>query len=215
MPFDFKKAEKALYLPGARPALVEVPAMRFVAVAGKGDPNAPDGDYQKALAVLYAVAYAIRMSKLGERRIEGYFDYVVPPLEGFWRQPGVEGVDFSRKDRFEWLSAIRLPDFVTGADFDWAVAEAGRKKKLDCSAARRVEIEEGLCAQCMHTGPYDDEPATIARLEAFVEDSGCVPDYADARRHHEIYLTDPRRTPPERMKTVLRIPVKRRIGGES
>ena len=209
MAFDFKKAYKPLYQPGREPTLIEVPGMNYVAIEGRGDPNDPAGEYARALAVLYAVSYAIKMSKMGTRRIEGYFDYVVPPLEGFWWQDGVDGMDCARKADFRWISAIRLPEFVKRADFDWAVGEAFRKKGLDCQGAKMLTIEEGLCAQVMHIGPYDDEPATLADLHAFIEKSGCAEDFTPARRHHEIYLADPRRTAPERLKTVIRLPVRR------
>ena len=209
MAFDFKKEYRKYYLPGTAPALVHVPPMNFVAVRGAGDPNEADGAYQRALAVLYAVAYTVKMSKLGDHRIEGYFDYVVPPLEGFWRQSGTGGVDYSRKADFRWIACILLPDFVTRADFDWAVGEASRKKKLDCAAAEYLSIEEGLCAQLLHVGSYDDEPASVERLHAFIRAQGCEPDYSDARQHHEIYLSDPRKTAPEKLKTVIRLPVRR------
>ena len=209
MAFDFKKEYKEFYMPGRRPEIVLVPPMNYIAMAGKGDPNDGNGEYAHALSILYAVAYTLKMSKLGDRRIEGYFDYVVPPLEGFWWQPGVEGVDYARKADFRWLSIIRLPDFVTREDFDWAVAEAARKKKLDCSAARFQTIEEGLCVQLMHVGPYDDEPASVARMDAFIAANGYVNDFSETRRHHEIYLSDPRKTAPEKLKTVIRHPVKR------
>ena len=209
MPFDFKREYKRLYQPGREPALVEVPPMRFAAVEGSGDPNDENGPYQAAVAVLYAVSYALKMSKLGSRTIEGYFDFVVPPLEGFWWQNGAGTMDYADKAGFHWLSAIRLPDFVTPADFDWAVDEASRKKKLDCSPARLVSIHEGLCVQLTHVGPYDDEPASVARMEAFIGQNGLVTDFSDQRRHHEIYLTDPRRTAPEKLRTVIRHPVRR------
>lgn len=209
MAFDFKRAYKQLYQPGREPALVDVPGMNYVAVEGRGDPNDPAGEYARALEVLYAVSYTIKMSKLGDRRIDGYYDYVVPPLEGFWWMPDDRTVDFTRKADFCWISAIRLPEFVKRADFDWAVGEASRKKGLDCSGAKRLAVEEGLCAQVMHIGPYDDEPATIVALHAFIEKSGCAEDFTPARRHHEIYLSDPRRTAPEKLKTVIRLPVRR------
>lgn len=209
MAFDFKREYREFYLPGRTPEIVMIPPMNFVAMAGAGDPNAPDGDYARALAVLYAVAYTIKMSRLGRRTIEGYFDYVVPPLEGFWWMPDGSKVDFSRKGDFRWLSAIRLPEFVRREDFDWAVAEAARRKGLDCSRARMLTIEEGLGAQVMHRGPYDDEPATIARLRDFIHSSGCAEERTAERRHHEIYLSNPRRTAPEKLKTVIRLPVRR------
>lgn len=209
MAFDFKREYRALYQPRWEPALIDVPGMHYVAVEGRGDPNDPEGEYARALAVLYAVSYTVKMSKAGPRRIEGYFDYVVPPLEGFWWQDGEDGMDCARKADFRWLSAIRLPEFVKQADFEWAVAQAARKKGLDCSGAKMLTIEEGLCAQVMHIGPYDDEPATIAALHTFIEENGCAEDFTPARRHHEIYLADPRRTPPEKLKTVIRLPVRR------
>ena len=209
MAFDFRKEYREYYMPGRKPELVQVPPMNYIAVAGQGDPNVGDGEYQKALSVLYAVAYTIKMSKLGDRRIEGYFDYVVPPLEGFWWQPGVEGMDYSRKAGFHWLSVIRLPDFVTREDFDWAVAEAARKKKLDCSAAQFMALDEGLCVQLMHVGPYDDEPASVALMDAFIAGKGFANDFSEERRHHEIYLSDPRKSKPEKWKTVIRHPVRK------
>ena len=208
MAFDFKKEFKEFYLPPAEPGIVTVPPMRFVAVRGAGDPNEEGGAYSRALEQLYGIAYTIKMSKKGDRRIEGYFDYVVPPLEGFWWQRGVEGVDYSRKERFEWISAIRLPDFVGADDFAWAVEEATRKKKADFSGVELLALDEGLCVQCMHLGSYDDEPATVARMHEFAEREGYALDITDERHHHEIYLSDPRRTAPEKLKTVVRHPVR-------
>ena len=208
MAFDFKKEYKALYLPPAKPQIVTVPPMRFVAVRGEGDPNQSDGAYQQALAVLYAVAYTIKMSKMTDHRIDGYFDYVVPPLEGLWHQDGRNGIDYAHKELFRWVSMIRLPDFVTADDLDWAKAEAARKKKIDTDTAELLCYNEGVCVQCMHLGSYDDEPKTIQQIFAFAAESGYLPDFAGERRHHEIYLSDPRRTAPEKLKTVIRIPVK-------
>lgn len=209
MAFDFKKEYREFYLPKAAPGIVDVPEMRFIAARGAGDPNAEGGDYSRVVGALYAVAYTLKMSRLGDRRIDGYFDYVVPPLEGFWRQPGVAGVDYRRKADFEWIACIRVPDFVGEADVAWAKAEAARKKGTDCAGVRFWTFAEGLCAQVMHVGPYDDEPATIGRMDAFIRAQGCAPDFSDVRRHHEIYLSDPRRTPPEKLKTVIRHPIKR------
>lgn len=210
MAFDFKKEYKEFYLPKNTPQIVTVPPMQYVAVRGMGDPNEEGGAYKSAIAVLYAVAYTIKMSKLGDHRIDGYYDFVVPPLEGFWWQDGVHGVDYSNKSAFHWISVIRLPDFVTQEDFDWAVGEATRKKKLDCSMAEFLTIDEGECVQIMHVGPYDDEPATVAVMDAYLAANGYENDFSDTRLHHEIYLTDARKVAPEKWKTVIRHPVKER-----
>ncbi len=207
MAFDFKKEYKAFYLPKCKLEIVTVPPMNYVAVRGHGDPNVPDGEYQRAISVLYAVAYTIKMSKKGDHRIDGYFDFVVPPLEGFWWQEGNTGVDYSDKSRFSWISVIRLPDFVSKTDFDWAVEEAVRKKKLDCSAAEFLTLEEGLCVQILHQGPFDLEPETVAVMDAYVESMGYRNDFSEQRCHHEIYLSDARKVAPEKWKTVIRHPV--------
>ena len=208
MAFDFKKEYKEFYLPPRKPSIVRVPSMSFVAVRGAGDPNEEDGEYQRALQVLYGVAYTIKMSKKGSRQIEGYFDYVVPPLEGFWWQDGMHGVDYAHKADFQWISCIRLPDFVTSDDFSWAVAEATHKKGVDCSSAELMTVEEGLCVQCLHVGPYDSEPGTVDAMHAFAQAKGYEPDFSDVRRHHEIYLSDARRTAPEKLRTVIRHPIR-------
>ena len=208
MAFDYKKEYKDFYLPPTRPGIVMVPPMNYVAVRGKGDPNEEDGEYAQALSLLYGIAFTIKMSKKGDHRIEGYYDYVVPPLEGFWWQEGVEGVDYANKELFEWISVIRLPDFVDEADFAWAVEEASRKKKTDFSKAEFLTVDEGLCVQCMHIGPYDDEPATVQLMHEFMEAQGYALDITDVRHHHEIYLSDARRTAPEKLKTVVRHPIK-------
>ena len=210
MAFDYKKEYKEFYLPAKKPGIVNVPAMNFVAVRGEGDPNAAGGDYQTALSILYAVAFTIKMSKKGSHQIDGYFDYVVPPLEGFWHQDGVDGgVDLAHKELFRWISVIRLPDFVTRADFDWAVAETAAKKKLDLSLAEYLTLEEGLCVQCLHVGPYDTERATMELMHEFAAREGYVPDFGAGRLHHEIYLSDARRTAPEKLRTVIRHPVRK------
>lgn len=209
MAFDYKKEYKEFYLPKDKPTLVTVPRMNFIAVRGQGDPNEEDGAYKQAIGLLYGIAFTIKMSKKGDRQIEGYFDYVVPPLEGFWWQDGVQGIDYAHKEAFRWISAIRLPDFVTQADFDWAVEEATRKKKADFSKAEFWTYEEGLCVQCLHVGPYDAEPATVARMHAYMEDQGCRLDITEYRMHHEIYLSDARKVAPERWKTVIRHPVRK------
>ena len=207
MAFDYKKEYKEFYMPGKKPGIVTVPPMNYVAVRGQGDPNAEDGEYKASIGILYGIAYTIKMSKMGSHKIEGYFDHVVPPLEGFWWQDGVCGVDYSHKENFRWISAIRLPDFVTKADFDWAVSEATAKKKTDFSKAEFLSVNEGLCVQCMHIGPYNDEPATVALMHEFMEQQGYRLDITDARRHHEIYLSDARKTAPEKLKTVIRHPI--------
>lgn len=209
MPYDYKKECKEFYQPSKKPSLVEVPAMNYVAVHGKGDPNEPDGDYQHALELLYGISFTIKMAPKAGVDLDGYFAYVVPPLEGFWSLPGSEGFDPARKAEFSWISCIRLPDFVTPETFAWAKEEAERKKKRDFSQAEFLTVDEGLCVQCMHVGPYDDEPPTIAAMRTFAEESGCRVDLGPERLHHEIYLSDPRRTAPEKIKTVIRIPVRR------
>lgn len=210
MAFDFKKEYREFYMPGNQPEIVTVPRTGYIAIRGSGDPNQEGGDYQRAVGVLYAVAYTIKMSYKGSRRIEGFFEYVVPPLEGFWWQEGTLGVDYSDKSRFNWISVIRLPDFVKREDFDWAVKEASRKKKLDCSMAEFLTVDEGLCVQIMHLGSYDDETATVAVLDAFLEENGYENDFSGDRLHHEIYLSDPRRSAPEKWRTVIRHPIKKR-----
>jgi len=213
MAFDFKKEFKEFYLPPKKPQIVTVPKMQFVAVRGNGNPNDEAGEYKDALAVLYAIAYTIKMSKMGDHRIEGYFDYVVPPLEGFWWQKKngqvVAGFDYSDKSSFNWISVIRLPDFVTQKDFDWAKEIVTDKKGLDCSRAKLMTLEEGECVQIMHVGSYDDEPATVEKMHDFVLANGYVLDFSETRLHHEIYLSDPRKTAPEKLKTVIRHPVRK------
>ncbi len=209
MPFDFKKEFKEFYLPKTNPEIVTVPNANFITVRGKGDPNEEGGAYQRALNVLYAVAYTLKMSYKTDYKIEGFFEYVVPPLEGFWWQDGVEGVNYSDKSSFNWISAIRLPDFVTQKDFDWAVETATKKKKLDCSLAKFETIDEGLCVQMMHLGSYDDEPASVKLMDDFIAKDGYVNDMNGDRLHHEIYLSDPRKTAPEKWKTVIRHPIKK------
>lgn len=209
MPFDYKKEYKEFYLPSKKPSIVTIPKMNFVAVRGEGDPNAEGGAYKRAIETLYALSFTIKMSKLGDKRIEGYFDYVVPPLEGFWRQHGGGAIDYSDKSGFEWISVIRLPDFVTKTDFDWAVETAQKKKGKDFSAAEFLTLEEGLCVQIMHIGSYDSEPATIALMDDFIAQNGYVNDFSNERRHHEIYLSDPRRAKSEGLKTVIRHPIRK------
>ena len=208
MAFDFKKEYKEFYMPKDKPVIIMVPKMNYIAVRGKGDPNDENGDYKAAIGLLYGIAFTIKMSRKGDHQIDGYFDYVVPPLEGFWWMEGKDGIDYAHKENFRWISVIRLPDFVTEDDFRWAVNEATKKKKQDFSKVEFLTVEEGLCVQCMHIGPYDDEPATEETMHAYMEKQGYVLDISDKRRHHEIYLSDARKVAPEKMKTVIRHPIR-------
>jgi len=210
MAFDFKKEYKEFYMPKNKPQIVNVPKANYIAVRGVGDPNEEDGAYKKAIGVLYAVAYTLKMSYKTDYKIEGFFEYVVPPLEGFWWQENVKGVDYSNKSAFHWISVIRLPDFVTKKDFDWAVETASQKKKMDCSAAEFFTIDEGLCVQIMHFGAYDNEPETVAIMDKFLQENGYENDFHDERLHHEIYMSDARRVVPEKWKTVIRHPIKKK-----
>ena len=208
MPFDFKKEYKEFYMPPKTPTIVTVPPMNYIAVRGEGDPNEEDGEYKQSIGMLYGIAFTIKMSKKGDHRIDGYYDFVVPPLEGFWYQDGVSGIDYTRKDSFKWISLIRLPDFVTKEDFEWAVTEASQKKKTDLSKAEFFSYDEGLCVQCMHIGSYDDEPATVEMMHETMSRAGHTLDITDKRFHHEIYLSDARKVSPEKLKTVIRHPIK-------
>ena len=234
MVFDYKKEYKEFYMPKSKPGIVNVPSMNYIAVRGTGNPNQEDGEYKQSIGLLYGIAFTVKMSKKGDHRIEGYFDYVVPPLEGFWwqgaasakpnsntateksptegrghfQQEGFKGIDYNRKEDFNWISVIRLPDFVTKADFDWAVGVATTKKKTDFSKVEFLTYDEGLCVQCMHIGSYDDEPATVAMMHAFMDQQGYELDITDKRLHHEIYLSDARKVDPEKLKTVIRHPIK-------
>ena len=208
MAFDFKKEFKEFYLPKNRPEIITVPKMNYIAVRGNGNPNEEDGAYKKALEVLYAVSYTLKMSYKSDYKIEGFFEYVVPPLEGFWWQDGKNGIDYSEKSKFNWISVIRLPDFIKKENFGWAVDTASKKKKIDCGIAEFISIDEGLCVQIMHNGPYDDEPATIKLMDDFIHENGYENDINEVRLHHEIYLSDPRKTAPEKLKTVIRHPIR-------
>ena len=207
---DYKKTEKHLYLPKT-PAVLDVPEMVFFAVDGQGDPNTSPA-YQEALELLYGLSFTIKMSKMGDQIPEGYFDYVVPPLEGLWwtDAPGFDGRALADKNCFQWTSLIRQPEFVTEEVFRWAVETLAKKKPgLEVSKARYWRWAEGLCGHILHVGPYDTEPASIDKLSAFIEAQGYAVDISDVRRHHEIYLGDPRRTAPEKLRTVIRHPVRR------
>ena len=210
MAFDFKKEYREFYLPKAKPELVTVPRMNYLAVRGTGDPNEEGGAYKASIGLLYGVAYTIKMSKLGDHRIEGYFDFVVPPLEGFWWQEGTEGFDYRRKAEFHWISVIRLPDFVTEQDLNWARNDAERKKKQDFSPVEFLSLEEGLCVQMLHVGPFDRESESVEKMDVFLRERGYENDFTPTRLHHEIYLSDVRKLPPERWKAVIRHPIRRK-----
>ncbi len=210
MPFDFKKEYKEFYLPKSKPEIVNVPAASYIAVSGCGDPNEEGGEYKAAIGVLYAVAYTLKMSYKTDYHIDGFYEYVVPPLEGFWWQEGVYGIDYSNKSTFNWLSVIRLPEFIRQEHFDWAVKTASEKKKLDCSAARLLTVDEGLCVQIMHIGDYDNEPESVALMDSFIAEQGYVNDITSERLHHEIYLSDARKVARDKLKTVIRHPIRRK-----
>ena len=210
MAFDYKKEYKEFYMPAAKPQIIDVPKMNYIAVSGSGDPNKENSDYKQVIGLLYAVAYTIKMSKKTDHKIDGYFDYVVPPLEGFWWQEGIDGIDYSHKETFNWIYTIRLPDFVSKKDFDWAIKEASTKKKLDLSRVEFLSIKEGLCVQCMHIGSYDDEPSTVEKMNQYIEENGYENDFSKNRLHHEIYLSDARKVAPEKLKTVIRHPIRRK-----
>ena len=196
-------------MPENKPEIVTVPQANYIAVRGKGNPNEIDGAYQKAISILYAVAYTLKMSYKTEHKIEGFFEYVVPPLEGFWWQDNVDGIDYADKAAFNWISVIRLPEFITQKDFEWAVETASEKKKLDCSSAEFLTVDEGLCVQIMHIGAFDDEPQTVTLMDEYIAQNGYENDITESRLHHEIYLSDARKVAPEKWKTVIRHPIKR------
>ena len=208
MAFDYKKEYKEFYLPPKKPQILTIPPMNFIAVRGKGDPNEENGAYKESIGLLYGIAYTIKMSKMGKHKIKGYFDYVVPPLEGFWWQDGIYGVDYTHKETFQWISLIRLPEFVTKEIFQWAIGEATEKKQIDFSKVEFLTYEEGLCVQCMHLGPYDNEPETVQMMDRFAKEQGYALDFNSGRHHHEIYLSDVRRCKPENLKTVIRHPIR-------
>ena len=208
MPYDYKKEQKELYNPKINPSIIVVPKMNFLAVRGKGNPNEPNGEYSKALEILYGIEYTLKMSYKSDYKIEGFFEYVVPPLEGFWWQEGLKGYDKTKKDDFSWISIIRLPDFIAKKDFDWAITTATAKKKKDFSKVEFFTYDEGLCVQCLHIGPFDTEPETTKKMHTFAEQNGYTLDINEKRMHHEIYLSDPRKTSPEKLKTIIRHPIR-------
>ena len=210
MVFDFKKEYKELYKPKDKPSIINVEKANFIAVRGVGDPNAENSEYKQSISLLYPIAYAIKMSKKGDYKIDGYFDFVVPPLEGFWWQEGIKGVDYANKDSFNFISLIRMPDFVTKEVFEWAIEETTRKKKEDFSKVEFFTYDEGLCVQCMHIGPYNDEPITVEVMHEYMIEQGYELDITDERFHHEVYISDVRKISPEKLKTVLRHPIKKK-----
>lgn len=207
--FDFKKEFKYLYLPKTTPEIITIPKMSFLAVRGKGNPNDKNGEYSVAVELLYGIAYTLKMSPKNGYHIEGYFEYVVPPLEGFWWMDDIKGVDYNHKELFKWISVIRLPDFITKTDFDWAINKATKDKKKDFSKVEFFTYDEGLTVQIMHIGPYDEEPKTVALMNKYIEEQGYIPDFENERMHHEIYLGDPRKTNPQNLKTIIRHPIKK------
>ncbi len=210
MAFDFKKEYKEFYLPKAKPSIITVPKMNYIAVRGHGNPNAEAGEYKQSIGLLYAIAFTIKMSKKGTHKLKGYFDFVVPPLEGFWWQNGRnESIDYRDKSSLNFISAIRLPEFVTKEEFNWAISEATSKKKRDFSKVEYFTYDEGECVQCMHVGPYDDEPVTVSSMHSYMDAHGYQLDLQNPRYHHEIYLNDPRKCKPENLKTVIRYPIKK------
>lgn len=209
MAFDYKKEYKEFYMPKKKPSIVEIPKMNYIAVRGKGNPNDENGEYKNSIGLLYAIAFTIKMSYKGTHKIDGYFEYVVPPLEGFWWQENTQGFDYNRKEDMHFISVIRVPDFVTEDDFKWAVDEATQKKKQDFSKVEFFTYDEGVCVQCMHIGSYDNEPETVDLMHKHMEENGYELDITDSRLHHEIYLSDPRRCDESKLKTVLRHPMKK------
>lgn len=214
MTFDFKKEYKELYNPKKQPSIIKVPKMNYIAVRGKGNPNEDNGEYQKSISLLYGIAYTLKMSYKSNYQIQGFYQYVVPPLEGFWWQEGVHGIDYSHKENFQFISLIRLPDFVTEKDFLWAKEETTKKKKQDFSNVEFLTYNEGLCVQCMHIGSYDNEPMTVERMHEYMKENDYVLDINEKRYHHEIYLSDPRKCDVNKLKTVIRHPIKRRKDNE-
>ena len=209
MAFDYKKEYKEFYMPASKPTIITVPKMNYIAVRGKGNPNDENGEYKKSIGFLYAIAFTIKMSYKGSHKIDGYFEYVVPPLEGFWWQDGGGAIDYAHKEGFNFISLIRLPDFVTKADFDWAIEQATKKKKDDFSRVEFLTYDEGVCVQCMHIGSYDDEPKTVALMHEYMKVNGYDLDITESRYHHEIYLSDPRKCAADKLKTVIRHPIKK------
>lgn len=207
MTFDFKKEYKEYYRPKNKPEIINIPQFNFIAIRGKGNPNEENGMYQQAINALYAVAYTLKMSYKTDYKIEGFYEYVVPPLEGFWWQEDEKNIDYLHKEKFHWISVIRLPDFISKKDFDWAVERVSIKKKIDCSKVEFFTFEEGLCVQMMHHGSFDEEETTIEIMNQYLQEKGYRNDFNKSRLHHEIYLSDARKVVSEKWKTVIRHPI--------
>lgn len=209
MTYDFKKEFKEQYPKKTNPNILEIPNQIYISVKGKGNPNDKDGAYAKAVQNLYAIAYTIKMSKNGTTQLPGYFDFVVPPLEGFWWQTDLKGVDYSRKDDFEWISLLRMPEFVDETVLEWAKKTVIDKKELDTNNVTLLHYDEGMVVQCLHIGSYDNEPETVAKMNSYLKDEGYEIDLSEIRHHHEIYMSDPRKTSIEKLKTIIRHPIKK------
>jgi hypothetical protein len=208
---DYKKEYKDLYSPKNQPMIIDVPEITFVAVEGKGNPNDKNGEYHKAMELLYGIEYTIKMSKMGTNIPNGYFDYVVPPLEGLWWVDNSTTIPPKDKSEYNWISIIRLPEYVTEDVFSWARNEVKNKKNIETEKAEYIKIKEGLCVQCMHIGSYDEEQKTIKLMEKYIEENNLVNDINEKRRHHELYLSDPEKTAAEKLKTILRIPIRKKL----
>lgn len=209
MIFDYKKEYKELYMPKTQPSIITVPQINYIAIRGKGDPNEENGNYKNSINLLYKIAFTIKMSGKTSHKISGFFEYVVPPLEGFWWQSNSKIMDYTKKQDMHFISIIRLPDFVKEEDFNWAIEEAERKTKQDFSKVEFLTYDEGICVQCMHIGSYDDEPSTIEVMNKYAEDQGYQLDTTENRYHHEIYLSNPQKCDKNKLKTVIRHPIKK------
>lgn len=208
--FDFKKEYKAIYQPKQIPSILEIGEMTYMMVDGKGNPNTSEA-YQEAIELLYGIAYGIKMSKKQEVQPKGYFDFVVPPLEGFWdiEPSAFDGEYILDKNKLTWTSMIRVPDFVTQEVFEEQKQKILKKKPhLSPEKIYRKVIAEGLCVQILHVGSYDDEARSIKKIDEFAEDQGYAMDITETRRHHEIYLSDYRKTEASKLKTIIRHPIK-------
>jgi hypothetical protein len=213
MAYDFKKEFKVMYNPKTEPSIIDVPTMRFLMVDGKGDPNT-SAEYEAAVEALYTISYSIKMSKMSGNTPDGCFDFVVPPLEGLWDvyDENYTGGIPANKSQFVWTLMLRAPEFAAPEALEAAKASSAKKKPdVDTSHVQLEDFTEGLRVQIAHIGSYDDEPQTAAKMDAFATANGYAIDFASGRLHHEIYLGDPRKTAPEKLKTVLRHPIRKVI----